>query len=122
MNPILFVTKRFNFKDIEGLIGASLIICLDAESQDFLIKKNIASKCVLDYYSKNFWEEASQDSITWVDDWANKKIFNGKSIKQEFVYKENSLWWFGRNILFSTGGGILDLISFINLCHQILRI
>ena len=92
-----------------------VVVSLDKDTQDELNAQDIQSKCMLSYLDKGFWDYAGKESIEWIGNWANQKILNNKSIKEKFIYQGVPLWWFGRNILFSTSGGIFDIISFINL-------
>lgn len=98
------------------------VVSLDEDTKDLLDKENIDSKCILSYLDKNFWEYVDRDATKWIDAWADKKIIGGRSIKEKFVCRGVSLWWFGRDILFSDAGGIFDVVSFINLFYKIFKI
>lgn len=126
VKTLFFVANGIAIKKLEMLIKENsnndlLIISLDVYIQKELAVKNIESKCISDYCDGNFWEKVGKSSVDWIKNWSDQRIINGKSIKEELIYQDCSLWWFLKDVLFATKGGILDTFFYIEIFFSIIE-
>jgi len=125
---LLFVGAGYDLKLIKETIelakknrGELKVISLSANIDDALLKEGVQSRCLSLYCNDNLWEYISERSIKWILNWPNQKIINNKSIKEEFIYKNCSLWWFGADSLLSDKGGVFDVFFYIELFSLIVE-
>jgi hypothetical protein len=90
MKNIILVDSEEDMDKVRKLIQEHNYspITLDFDSKIKL--KNIPFKSIEDYMSKDSHIKA----LHWLKDWSDKKIYENKSFKELFTYKEIPLWWF----------------------------
>lgn len=88
MADIVFIEHDEEYEQIKGLLPEQVTcIHLDNTKKDGHIPKQ---KYLQDAQSHDLLTE----SIRWLKEWSNKKIIDGKTIKDLFMYQNVSLWWF----------------------------
>jgi len=129
LKQVFFVTDKYKPEILEDAIKNAKenneqfkIVSFNAGVSDELSKNGIQSKFLSYYCAPNFWENASKKATDWAENWPNQKIINGKSIKEEFVYGDCSLWWFGRDALLSSRNGIFDLFCYVEVFCNFFKI
>jgi len=84
VKKILFV---FDDRDINNFLEKNkieddvLVICNENKIKEIISKKGLNGKLITEYLLSN---DQKIESMRWIKDWSNKKILNGKNIKEFF--------------------------------------
>ena len=108
-------------QETEGATNELAVVAFDLELRDNLAADGIQCKHANQYCTEELWSKVSEKSTGWIKDWPDKKILNGKSLKESFVHQGCSLWWFGETQLFIAEGGVSASIHYIELFSYILN-
>jgi len=128
MVQIIFISKGFVISQVQEAIGGAKesgqsfrIVSLDSETKKELSTRGVDFRQISSYCDQDFWKNVDEKAISWIKDWPNQKIFDGRSIKEKFTYGDCSLWWFGRDSLFSAAGGLFDQVCSVELFLKIIK-
>jgi len=85
------------------------IITFELEKEQNLKKENIDAV----YFhriaqNENVWNNIILRSKDWLENWSNKKIYDGSTIRDILQYNDVSLWWFVYEILWDSKNGIFE--------------
>ncbi len=104
---ILFIDNLKDYSDLEKFFKKNKNLCIIIQEFNSKKKTNIT---YLEEFDKNLKETKYLYGLNWLQNWSNKKIINGKSIKEMLVYKKQTLWYFIEYLIYS-GTWTLDYFT-----------
>ena len=91
----LIFCEKGSFEKIKTVLKTdhsdNVIICMDDAIHEKLYSNGVDHNLISDY-KLDF--DVELKALDWLKNWSNSKIFHGKNIKELFIHKGTSLWWF----------------------------
>jgi len=110
---------------IEKISKDDFVILLEDSLENSLKEIGIKYKQVKDYFKFEELDELNKESIFWLKNWANNKIFDGKNFKELFSSMNISLWWFIDFWMFYHETHIItvkETCKFVNIVKKVLEV